>query len=186
MNYTTAYSGDLTSSLSRAKKHTLTKVGNVADRFSVVKLCPGVTGSSTVSLTADENFDFQTNTTGQFIFYNVAKQVWFWLKTILKKGCLKIFILKKHAIQNHNFFLGMQGLYYRDADVLTDADCVKDNKDGPTQKLIVYQPPDMTCTQYDGTHGLVNVSEKNLIKRRCSSTVIDFRNFHSNALYLRF
>lgn len=78
----------------------------------------------------------------------------------INTGCGKIVSLEKHAMKNHNFFLGMQGLYYRNADVLSDADCVTDNKVGPNQKLIPYQPPGMTCTQFDGTPGLVNVRAK--------------------------
>jgi len=56
----------------------------------------------------------------------------------------------------NGFICGAQALFYRTADILTDADCVVDNAAAPNQ--INYQSPGMTCAQYDGADGSCEVS----------------------------
>jgi len=56
-----------------------------------------------------------------------------------------------------DYAIGTQALYYNTVDVLTDADCVKDNNAGPDQDLVFYQAPNMTCTPFEGTPGTLSV-----------------------------
>jgi hypothetical protein len=63
----------------------------------------------------------------------------------------------KNLIKCKNATL-LLALYYRIINVLTDANCVKDDKVGPNQQIGDYQPPGMTCIPFDITPGFLAVS----------------------------
>jgi hypothetical protein len=70
----TAYSGDLTNT-NRAMKHKITDVIQLNQKCSIVKLCPPVFGAALVSLADNDNFNYQSNTTGKLVYLKPDLQV---------------------------------------------------------------------------------------------------------------
>jgi hypothetical protein len=63
-----AYSGDLTDS-KNTKKHKITNIYSLNDKFTMARLCPGVTKYTPASLRECDNSDYQSNTTGKVVYY---------------------------------------------------------------------------------------------------------------------